>query len=83
MPCWRTPRARRRCTKVDATHYTLDFGDLQAHRGTKLVLFSITNHLLDPVYQDELGGSFDTSGVSDFGISGFDAFSAVGPARAR
>ncbi len=66
-------------TKVDATHYTLDFGDLQAHRGTKSVLFSITNHLLDPVYQDELGGSFDTSGVSDFGISGFDAFSAVGP----
>ena len=70
-------------TRIDATHYDLDFGDVQPHRGTKSVSFSIVNFLLDPVYQDELGGLFDTSGVDDFGISGFDAFSGVGPGGQR
>ena len=66
-------------TRIDATHYTLNFGDVEPHRGIRSASFSIANFLLDPVYEDNLGGSFDTSAVTDFGSNGFDAFSGVGP----
>jgi hypothetical protein len=66
-------------TKIDATDYVLNFGDVVQNSGTVSALFNVQNLLHDPVFQDALGGSFDTSTVAHFSLSNFGAFSGLGP----
>jgi autotransporter-associated beta strand protein len=59
------------------TSYTLDFGGVAENSGTYTVHLAVLNDLLDPAYQDTLGGSFSTARVSHFSLTGFNPFSGV------
>jgi autotransporter-associated beta strand protein len=89
-PVYANATGSARLTQSDSTHYTLDFGSVTENSGTRSANFSVVNNLLDPVYQDALGGSFSGSSgpLSDllteggFGTSGFGAFGGVLPGAA-
>jgi autotransporter-associated beta strand protein len=62
------------------TSYTLDFGSV--HGGSQLspANLAVVNALFDAVFQDNLDGSFNASGVtSAFTLAGTGSFSGVGP----
>jgi hypothetical protein len=70
-------------TMISPTHYVLDFGSLLPNTGNYGSGLSIENFLRDPVFQDELGGSFITNGVDDFALAGFTSFSGISPGAAQ
>jgi hypothetical protein len=70
-------------TMISPTHYVLDFGSLLPSTGNYGSELSIKNFLRDPVFQDELGGSFITNGVDDFALAGFTPFSGISPGAAQ
>jgi hypothetical protein len=59
------------------TSYTLDFGAVAENSGTYSINLAALNGQLDPLYQDTLGGSFSTGGVSHFALAGFASFGGV------
>jgi hypothetical protein len=68
--------------KTDPTHYTLDFGTLQRFQGTVSVSFGVQNFLNDATFQDTLGGTFNTAGVTHYSLTGFptnNTFSGIAP----
>jgi hypothetical protein len=62
---------------VAANHYVLDFGAVAVDSGSYTASFGIQNFLHDSVFQDTLGGSFNTSSVNDFALSEFGSFSGI------
>lgn len=66
-------------TMLNDQQYTLDFGALPTDGGEKSSSLQLINLLLAEGYQDTLGGSFTTAGVTDFTLSKFTDFSDVLP----
>jgi hypothetical protein len=66
-------------TQNSPTSFTLDFGSKTRNTGPFAASFGVRNTLLDAVFQDALGGTFDTSTVNDFTLGGFTAFSGITP----
>jgi len=64
-------------TAISATEYVLDFGTINVTSGEQFAEFDIANVLLSSLYQDMLGGGFDTSGVTHFALTGFESFAGV------
>jgi hypothetical protein len=64
-------------TVNSATLYTIDFGTLDVADSLREINLALENFLRDAVFQDTLGGAFDESGVSAFGLTGFAAFSGL------
>ena len=68
--------------KTDPTHYTLDFGTLQRFQKTVSASFGVQNFLNDATFQDTLGGTFNTAGVTHYSLTGFptnNTFSGIAP----
>ncbi len=65
------------------THYSLDLGDVELNSGEVTSVLQILNASLDPVYQDLLGGTFDTSGISQFMLVNFESFNGVASGFAK
>lgn len=59
-----------------ATSYTLDFGTLLLGSGSLASSLTLSNAVVG--LADLLSGSFDLSGVHDFGLSGFNSFTGLG-----
>lgn len=66
-------------TRIDPTHYVLDFGKLSNMQGVVTAGFDVQNFLHNLNFQDLLNGTFNISGVMNFVLTGFEAFSGVGP----
>ena len=66
-------------TMQSATAFTLDFGQVDQNTGTFSASVFVRNLLLDPVFQDALGGTFTTGSVADFGLTGFAGFTGLAP----
>jgi hypothetical protein len=62
----------------DSELYTLDFGNVVQGAMMQTALLAVLNDVLGPA--DLLAGSFAVAGVSDFLLTGFDAFDGVGAA---
>jgi hypothetical protein len=56
-------------TRIDPTHYKLDFGTLSSLQAPVAASFDVQNVLHDLVFQDMLGGSFDISGVMNYTLA--------------
>ncbi len=69
-------------TMNSATSFTLSFGQVAQNSGTYMASFGVQNSLHDATFQDSLGGSFNTTNVSNFGVSGFGNFSGIIPGGA-
>jgi hypothetical protein len=67
---------------ISPTEFTLDFGQVAQDSGTFMAAYGIRNTLLDLIFQDTLGGSFDISSADDFILAGFDSFSGIEPGQA-
>jgi hypothetical protein len=61
----------------NATTFTLSFGTVAQNTGTISLSLGVLNFLHDATYQDTLGGTFSTGGVTHFQISGFNSFSGT------
>ncbi len=59
------------------TSYSLNFGNVHANTGVYTANLALLNSLLDATFQDSLGGSFTTAGVTHFTLTGFNTFSGV------
>jgi len=55
--------------------YVLDFGNLQQGSTPVSISLSLANSVIGPA--DALRGSFDTSGVNAFSLTGFNSFSGI------
>jgi autotransporter-associated beta strand protein len=67
---------------VNPLQYTLDFGSVNAGTGIYTSNLNILNNLLS-TYEDQLGGSYTVSGVTHFGLSGFNSFSGINPGSSQ
>lgn len=82
-PVWTVVSGPATLTKTDATHYTLAFTPVSRDGGLLTAELDLLNELLDAIYQDALGGSFDLDGVTHFDLSGFAAFSGIASGSAQ
>ena len=63
--------------QVSPTEFTFSFGSVVQNTGVKDAFLDILNSAHSPIYQDLLGGTYNTAGVTSFTLAGFDPFSAV------
>ena len=68
--------------QIDATHFKINFGSITKNTGSYSMSFGVQNSLHDAVFQDSLGGTFNTASVTNFGLVGFGLFSGIGPGSA-
>ncbi|MGZ4984164.1 MAG: choice-of-anchor D domain-containing protein, partial [Chthoniobacterales bacterium] len=66
-------------TMNSPTSFTINFGSVQPNSGTYLASFGVNNSLHNSTFQDSLGGTWNLAMVSNFGTSGFGAFSGIAP----
>lgn len=53
------------------TSYTLNLGTFDVGSGTHTATITLSNALLDLIYQDALGGTFDLTGLGSFSVEDF------------
>ncbi len=69
-------------TMNSPTSFTLNFGQVAQNSGTYMASFGVQNFLHDGTYQDSLGGTFNTTNVTNFGITGAGPFANIAPGSA-